>query len=104
MSITERAMASSVMCSATATRSSGEAKRTPCKHAVGLGEKVLASVGGMVLGDRGDDRLGGIGEDRLAEVVAAKQRQVVAVLQARDPGDLLVLCDVACGPFRARFR
>ncbi len=75
----------------------------PVQHAVGLGEKVLASVGGMVLGDGGDDRLGGVGEDRLAEVIAVKQRQVVSVLQARDPGDLLVLRDVACRPFAPSF-
>ena len=71
----------------------------PVQHAVGFGEKVLASVGGMVLGDSCDDRLGGIGEDRLAEVLAVKKRQVVSVLEARDPGDLLVLFDVTRGPF-----
>ena len=44
----------------------------PVQHAVGFGEKVLASVGGMVLGDRGDDSVSGVGEDRFAEVLAAK--------------------------------
>ena len=68
------------------------------QHAVGFCEKVLATVGGMALGDRRHDRPGGVGEDRLTEVVAAQERQVVAVLQARDPGDLLVLFDVVRGP------
>jgi hypothetical protein len=71
----------------------------PVKHAMGFCEKVLASVSGMVLGDRCHNRRRGVGENRLAEVLTAKQRQVVAILQARDPGDLLVLRDVACRPF-----
>jgi hypothetical protein len=57
----------------------------------------------MVLGDGCDDRLGGVGEDPLGKVIAAKERQVVSVLEARDPGDLLVLSDVTCGPFAPTF-
>ena len=50
----------------------GRGEAHPVQHAVGLGQKVLAPVGGMVLGDGGDDGFGGIGEDRLAEVVASE--------------------------------
>jgi hypothetical protein len=50
----------------------GRREADPVQHAVGFGEEVLASVGGMVLGDRCDNRLGGVGEDRLAEVIAVK--------------------------------
>jgi hypothetical protein len=81
----------------------GRSEADPVQHAVSFGEKVLASVGGMVLRHRCDDTVSGIGEDRLAKVIVAKQWQVVSVLQARDPGDLLVLRDVARRPFAPSF-
>ncbi len=63
----------------------------PVQHPVSLGQKVLATVGGMVLGHGRDYSLSGVVEDRLGKVVGAQQRQIVAAFEARDPGQLLVL-------------
>ena len=69
----------------------GRGEADPVQHPVSLGQKVLATVGGMVLGHGRDHRLSGIVEDRLGEVAGVQQRQVVAAGKARDPGQLFVL-------------
>ena len=63
-----------------------------------LGQKVLATVGGMVLGHGRDHSLSSVAKDRLGQVVGMQQRQIVAAGKARDPGQLFVLRDVTGCP------
>jgi hypothetical protein len=58
---------------------------------MGLGQKILAPVGGVVLGHGRDNRRGRVAEDRLGEVCAPQQWQLVSAREAPDPGKPIIL-------------
>ena len=91
------AVARSVVRSATAIRSSGEAKRTPCSwrwtSAKRLArEKVARRSATLCTATRGR-----IGQDHVGQIAGAQQGQIIAIGETRDPG-ALVGSDVALGP------
>ena len=85
------------MRSATAIRSSGEAKRTPWNWRWSSAKRLARLKVARRSATVSHGYAGRVGEDLVGQVAGAQEGKIVAVRQLGDPGALLV-ADVALGP------